>query len=125
MIAFDSNLLIYFLSNHPEFGKKSEEIFRQIDNEGGVCSSIIITETMYGTIDSIEKITPLKSQKISVMPVSLSVAQSAGNLKIAYGLKNIDAIHLATAVTSGADRFVTNDQALLKKIIPGITICGL
>lgn len=125
MIAFDSNVLIYFLENDAAHGLKAEGVFREIENRGGVCSALAITETMYGTIDAYHKITPLLSPKVNVVQVSKSLAALAGQLKIKHGLKNIDAIHLATALLSEADEFVTNDQALLKKTLIGIKIRGL
>ena len=125
MIAFDSNVLIYFLEKDPVFWKKAEDIFLKIESSGGICSSLAITEVMYGTINSVDKITPLLSLRVSVVPVSASIASLAGKIKMAQGLKNIDAIHIATALASGAKDFVTNDQELLKKSFPGLKIHGL
>lgn len=125
MIAFDSNILIYILENEPIFGPKSEDIFHQIENIGGVCSALAITETMYKSVDTFEKITPLLSPSVKVVAISVNIAIFAGNIKTTYGLKNADAIHIATAIASKADVFITNDQKLLKKKIPGIKIRGL
>lgn len=125
MIAFDSNILIYFLEANPEFGPKAEVVLREISKSGGVCSSLAITETMYGTIDSFEKITPLLSDKVQVCAVSQALAIVAGKLKIMYSLDNADAIHIATAILFKAEVFITNDHDVLKKKIPGIKIRGL
>ncbi len=125
MIAFDSNVLIYFLQDSPEYGNKAEVIFRNINLNGGVCSAIAITETMFGTIDSLDKITPLSSPMIKISPLTANIAASAGRLKISHKLSNADAIHVATAIEAGAEVFITNDKFILKKKIPGIKIRGL
>lgn len=125
MIAFDSNILIYVLMDHPDFGKKAEAVFHQIQQEGGSCSVLAITETMYGNIDQLSKIPLLASSQISIIPTSAEIAELAGKLKLCHFVKNIDAIHLASAIIAGANEFVTNDQFLLKQAIPEIKISGL
>ena len=125
MIAFDSNVLIYVLEDNPDFGQKAVDLLIQADSEGGVCSTLVITEVMYGTIDSLSKIKPLSSSNISVVGVDANIAELAGKLKLEHGLKNIDSIHLATAILSGAEVFVTNDLELASKNIPRIKISAL
>ena len=125
MIAFDSNVLIYVLEDNPDFSQKAVDLLIQADSEGGVCSALVITEVMYGTIDSLSKIKPLSSSNISVIGVDANIAELAGKLKLEHGLKNIDSIHLATAILSGAEVFVTNDWELASKNIPRIKISAL
>jgi predicted nucleic acid-binding protein len=40
----------------------------------------------------------------------VATAELATSLSVRYRLKAADAIHLATAVSTGADRFLTNNQ---------------
>ncbi len=61
-------------------------------------------------------------QSLSFVPVTEQVAQLAGQYRHTYGIKGPDSIHLATAVTAGAERFITNDKALAKLTIPGLRI---
>lgn len=125
MIAFDSNVLIYALRKDPYKQREAVELFREVEVEGGVCSALIITESLYGALREFDQLTPLLSPAVSIAPVSKAVAEYAGNLKIEYGLKAPDAIHLATAILAGADEFVTNDLYLLKKKIKGLKIRSL
>ena len=46
--------------------------------------------------------------------VTKQLAESAASLAIQYGLKGADAIHLATALVSGADLFVVSDVQLIR-----------
>ena len=47
-----------------------------------------------------------------VVPLSRGVIDYATDLRAHYGFKTPDAIHLAAAVLSGCDVFLTNDQRL-------------
>lgn len=125
MIAFDSNILIYALSKNVSLHQSARLVFREISTSKGICSALIITETLYGNLRERSQLTPLLSPSIQIIPVTELVAELAGKLKIDYELKNADSIHLATAIIGKADIFITNDQQLFKKKIPGIKIRGL
>jgi len=125
MIAFDSNLLIYTLRLNPEFQAEARAIFYEIEQRGGICSSLVITESMHGEITGVDKIGVLASPSIEIISVTPDIAEQAGKIKIMHGLKTTDSIHLATALSAKAKSFVTNDKKLLRKTIPGLTIRGL
>ena len=46
--------------------------------------------------------------------VTKPLAESASSFAVQYGLKGADAIHLATAIASGADLFVVSDDQLIR-----------
>lgn len=48
--------------------------------------------------------------RLDLRPVDLAAAELAVTLAAEYRLRAADAVHLATAVTAGADRFITNNQ---------------
>jgi predicted nucleic acid-binding protein len=48
------------------------------------------------------------------IPFSENLAEEAASLAVAYPLKGADAVHLISAFSSGADLFVTSDEALIK-----------
>ena len=60
--------------------------------------------------------------RIDLLAVDRSTAELATALGAIYGLRAADAIHLATAVLAGADRFVTNNKADFSKAISEIDI---
>ena len=49
-----------------------------------------------------------------IVPLSRSVIDQATLLRAKYGFKTPDAIHLAAAITSGCDLFLTNDRHLCR-----------
>lgn len=48
--------------------------------------------------------------KLDLRPVDEETANLAVTLGATYGLRAVDAVHLATAVGMGADRFLTNNR---------------
>jgi predicted nucleic acid-binding protein len=59
---------------------------------------------------------------LDLRPVDPLVAELAVVLGAAYGLRAADAVHLATAVNAGADRFVTNNAKDFRRDIGEIDI---
>jgi predicted nucleic acid-binding protein len=60
--------------------------------------------------------------RLDLRPVDSATAQLAVALAAAYRLKAADAIHLATAVGIGADRFLTNNHRDFPQTITEIAI---
>ncbi len=48
--------------------------------------------------------------RLDLLPVDQATGDLAVALGARYGLKAVDGVHLATAVGSGADRFLTNNE---------------
>lgn len=48
--------------------------------------------------------------RLELVPVDAAVTNLATALGARYGLRTADAVHLATAVSVGADRFLTNNR---------------
>ena len=47
-----------------------------------------------------------------LIPVTLPIAESAADLRARYNLRTPDALHVASALSSGCDAFLTNDAGL-------------
>ena len=52
--------------------------------------------------------------RIEVVEISVAVIDRATELRARHGFKTPDALHLASAIVSGADGFVTGDAALVR-----------
>jgi len=64
-----------------------------------------------------------RSEGVEVIPVSLAIAERAAELRARYNLRTPDAIHVATALVSKCDAFLTNDSTLKRVIeIPILVI---
>ena len=60
--------------------------------------------------------------RLDLRPVDHRVAEAATILRGKYRLKTADAVHLATALDAGADRFITNYARGFPKAITEIDI---
>jgi predicted nucleic acid-binding protein len=119
MDAFDADVLIYAaVPDHP-LGRRVRALF---DDEGpaitgsvaGVGSVLLLPElltkpTRDGAHDEVAALVALLA-RLDLRPVDEQIATLATALGARYGLRAADAVHLATAVASGADRFITNNS---------------
>jgi predicted nucleic acid-binding protein len=60
--------------------------------------------------------------RLDLRPVDAAIARLATALAADHGLRAIDAVHLATAVNAGADRFITNNSRDFPRHITEIRI---
>lgn len=60
--------------------------------------------------------------RLDLRPLDQATAELATALGAAHGLRAADAVHLATAVGAGADRFVTNNHRHLPRSITEIEV---
>ncbi|WP_027416775.1 type II toxin-antitoxin system VapC family toxin [Aneurinibacillus terranovensis] len=120
-IALDTNLFIYAFEQHPQYGETVKILLEKVE-EGSfeaVASTITLTEILTKPIregnDSLEKKYRLlftHFPNLTIVSVNVSVAERAAYLRGKYGLKTPDALIVASAITSNADLFITNDQRL-------------
>jgi predicted nucleic acid-binding protein len=116
--AFDSDVLIYAVSDHP-LGRRVASLFRAGDGADrndriGVGSTLLIPELLSKpsrerASDKVLRLTSLL-RRLDLRPVDEAVAMLSAQLGARYRLRAADAVHLATAVHYGADRFFTNNR---------------
>jgi predicted nucleic acid-binding protein len=114
MDAFDADVLIYSAIAGHSFGRRIAALLRAGENAGepaGVGSLLLLPEVLSKPIreGSEDEVAILRSllARLDLRPVDRSTAQLATALGAAYRLRAADAVHLATAVQVGADRFIT------------------
>ncbi len=118
-IGIDTSPFIYHVENHPIYSASSLALFRGIarGTAVGVTSTLTMTELL---------VLPYRSERpdaahnafsaivqmanIEWLSPSLGVADRAARARARYGLRTLDAIQLATALTAGATGLVTNDK---------------
>jgi predicted nucleic acid-binding protein len=129
--AFDADVLIYAaVSDHP-LGRRVRALFptEPVDRTGivaGVGSVLLIPELLSKPLrdqaaDELEELGALLS-RLDLRPADQVTAELAAALGASYTLRAADAVHLATAIGVGADRFITNNQSDFSKTIAEIDI---
>lgn len=125
MDAFDSDVLIYAATVKDDRGTRVRHLFdgpRPDDEHVGVGSVLLLPEVLskpdrLGDTEQVTSLASLLSQ-LDLWEADLAIAQLATSLAAKYRLRAADAVHLATAVSAGADRFITNNA---KDFPPSIT----
>lgn len=123
IIGIDTSLFIYLFEENHEYLAKSSTVFRAIEKgkHKGIFSVIGVIEILTG---------PKKKGKpdiaaeyeyhlrnfpnLSIVGINERIVWLSSDLRATYGITTPDAIHIATAIDAGAEKFITNDKALKK-----------
>lgn len=110
MDAFDADVLIYAATADP----RGMPIRRLVAGDpAGIGSVLLLPEVLArplrrGQASEIRALEWMLT-RLDLKPVDSSTARLAATLGATYALRAADAVHLATAVVAGADRFITNN----------------
>jgi len=117
-IYWDSMLFIYWLEGNPQFGRRVDAIWSQMQKRN---------DQRGANQERVQRAkVELEIAVSEVIPFTLATADLYGRIRGSLKVSSADAIHLACAANAGTDLFLTNDKKLVGKVIPGIQfIVGL
>jgi predicted nucleic acid-binding protein len=129
--AFDADVLIYAaVPGHP-LGRRVRGLFPAEGTTttgavAGTGSVLLIPELLTkpmrdGADGEVEALAALIG-RLDLRPVDEATAELATVLGAAHGLRAADAVHLATAVATGANRFITNNSSDFPKTITEVEV---
>ncbi len=129
MDAFDADVLIYAAQPGHELGGRVRVLLESRSVEGriaGVGSVLLLPEVLSRprrdeNFDETFALLRVLA-RLELLPVDLATAEMATEFAAAYRLRAADAVHLATAVKAGAERFVTNNRKDFPKTIDDIAV---
>ncbi len=131
MDAFDADVLIYAAVSDHQLGRRVRALFpAQATTTSGAVAGIgsvllipeLLTKPMRdGAEAELEALTALLG-RVDLRPVDEAIAELATALGATHRLRAADAVHLATAVAAGADRFITNNSSDFSKTITEVAI---
>lgn len=118
-IGLDTNVLIYYIEEHPVFLKKVEPIIDRIveGKATGITSYVTLLELLVKPIkekrfDLVEQYKEILTNELDMVPLDESVSLKAAELRAKYGIKTPDAIQLASVISKNGEVFITNDERL-------------
>lgn len=123
--------MIYAAVADHELGRRVRVLFPidPVETSGvvaGIGSVLLLPELLAKPLreDATEELEELGTllSRLDLRSVDEATAELATALGASYGLRAADAVHLATAVGAGADRFLTNNTADFPKTITEIDI---
>jgi predicted nucleic acid-binding protein len=129
--AFDADVLIYAAAAGHPLGQRVRRLFpieatSRTGAVAGIGSVLLIPELFSkplrdGADSEVEALAALLG-RLDLRPVDEAIAQLAASLGSTHKLRAADAVHLATAVATGADRFITNNSSDFTKHITEIDV---
>ncbi|MCP5117078.1 MAG: PIN domain-containing protein [bacterium] len=131
-VFWDTNLFVYLLEEHEEFGERVVAIReRMIERGDQLCTSAMtLGELLVGpylrqqaALAHLYRET-LKPPNVEVLSFTPATSEIYARIRVDRGIRPADAIQLACAAQAGVDLFLTNDRRLAGKIVPGIQFMG-
>lgn len=111
MDAFDADIVIYASKGDPRGDLLLRALADQPDHPAGFGSTMLIAETLVPGADDANRARVEEILRgLALLTLDQRTARTAALLRGLYGLKAPDAVHLATAVNAGVDRFVTGNR---------------
>lgn len=110
--------LIYYVETHPAYLARMDAIIEMVENRPIRTFSSVITlaEVLIQPLRMGDKSLEQEYREILVnsggyrlIPITVRVAESAADLRARYNLRIPDALHVASALRTGCDAFLTND----------------
>lgn len=125
--AFDADVLIYAAARRHPVGAAVAALFPDGVDSVGVGSVLLLPELLAKPMRDHDQ-AQLHTlgwllSRIELLPADTETGRLAASLAAAYRLRAADAVHLATAVHAGADRFITNNRKDFAPSIAEVDIC--
>jgi len=127
-VFFDTNLFIYLIEGNTEQKRRAVQLVEGADQRGYeiVTSSLTLGEVLVQPLhrENFDLATQyeelLQPPAVSVIDFDREAARHFASIRRDKTIKAPDAIQLACAAHAGCDLFITNDERLTSKIVPGI-----
>lgn len=127
-VFLDSNIFIYLIEDRGVLGKRAAELLERLSmRRDEVITSVltlgeVLTKPIRENRNDLAELyeQALNSPGIETLAFDRGAARTYARIRMDKTIKAPDAIQLAVAAVSKCDLFVTNDQRLNKKVIPGI-----
>ena len=119
----DANLYIYAFEGIDTYRMRMAGLLAAIDRQGVrvVASELLLTELLPrpmkdGRQDLVDRYLELfqSTRRFHLAPVDRRVILRSVHLRADFGLRSMDALHLATAFVHDCETFVTNDRRLAR-----------
>ena len=118
VLALDSNIFIYHFEANPLFTQYTTFIFNSIVNKSNTASTSIISLIETLSYPSPQIILDQIEESFRTLPnftiynINQEIALQTARIRRAYKFRLPDSVQLATALTTKADIFITNDLKL-------------
>jgi predicted nucleic acid-binding protein len=127
-IFWDTNLFIYLLEDSPGFGAAVRDLRRRmlhrhdrLFTSAMTVGEVLVKPLSTGHRSLAERYRALFSApELTISPFGLDAAEAYARIRQDRAINPADAIQLACAAAADVDLFITNDNRLSRKSVPGI-----
>jgi len=127
-VFWDTNLFIYLFERNPQFSARVVEIRKNMLARGDrlVTSSLTVGEILVKPARENNRALVnryrafFEHPALTVIPFDLKAASVYAEVRRDRGISRPDAMQLACAAAADVDLFITNDERLAGKLVPGI-----
>lgn len=133
IISLDSNIFIRALDDKGPLGDQARNLLEHIKQiRPGISISTILLEEFFVKVFKQKRESKLDyimdfltlGGLVSILEIDKQIAIMAAKIRAKYGIKAPDALHLASAIQSGARFFMTTDRRL-PRAVEGLKIIVL
>jgi predicted nucleic acid-binding protein len=128
-VFLDTSPIIYLIENNVLFYPKVSSFLANVIDKDGTLSTSVISIAEFGVkpkrlnkpmlIDEMEEM--LEILQVKIIDINREIAELSSSIRANYpSLKNLDALQLASAISSNCTDFLTNDKKL--KIVTEINV---
>ena len=126
-IFWDTNLFIYLLEAFAGLSERVIELRRRMIDRGDqlytstlTLGEVLVKPVEAGDAELQRRYEELLTAGATIVPFDRNAARRYAVIRGDRSIRPPDAIQLACAAEAGVDLFVTNDDRLSRKVIPGI-----
>jgi len=127
-IFWDTNLFIYLFEDNPKFSQAVEDLRRRMlhRNDRLLTSAMSVGEILIKPLSLGNKALAgryrayFATPHVTVSAFDFGAAEAYAQIRQDRSIQPADAIQLACAVSAKADLFITNDDRLSRKNVPGV-----
>ncbi len=125
LYGIDSMLFVYHFEDNEELGPAATEIFRGAESGRHRLVTSVLSLMEELVLPKRRGMTALAERyreifesfpNLTTVPIDAEVVEIASELRARHNLRTPDALHVATAIHSGADAFLSHDKAIRRKV---------
>lgn len=126
-VFFDTNLFIYLVEDYGDLSNRVTEVWEnmKVRKDNLYTSTFTVAEVLVkprsiNDAAGMDRFERLLATASTLIPFDEKAARKYAAVRQDQSIKPPDAIQLACAASVGIDLFITNDQRLNRKAVPGI-----
>ena len=126
-VFWDTNLFIYLFEDRGERADRVAAVRSRMLERGDelltstlTIGEILVKPTRAGRTDLVRQYEQRIAQAATIVPFDLDAARAYANVRTDAAIKGPDAVQLACAAAARSNLFITNDERLSGRAVPGI-----